>query len=407
MKLAIRGGEPVRKKDFPGWPVWNDSEREGLLRVLQSGKWGSLQGKEVESFEREFAAYQGAENAVAVTSGTTALEVALRAAGIEALDEVIVPAYTFVATATAVLSLAAVPVFADIDPDSYNLDPAAFENAITERTRAVMPVHFAGRPADMDAIQKIAREHDLMIIEDAAQAWGARWRGMSVGAIGDFGCFSFQSSKNITAGEGGIILTNDEELARLARSYMNCGRMEGGIWYAHYLAGGNYRMTEFQAAILREQLKRYPKQLEIRRQNVALLNRLLRELPGIAPLADDERVTENAAHLYIFRFDTRAFDMLKKEDFIQALQAEGIPCSGGYSMPLYEQPLFRNLAFGPFTALLKNRIRCADLHLPNTERACRSEAVWIPQRVLLGTEEDMQDIARAVEKIYTNRHELV
>lgn len=406
MKLALKGGRPVRKHPFPEWPVWNDAEREALLRVLQSGKWGSLHGKEVETFERELAEYQDARFAIAVTSGTTALEVALRTVGIKALDEVIIPAYTFVATATAVLSNGAIPRFADIDLNTFNLDAASVETLITERTRAIIPVHFSGRAADMDAIMRIARKHQLYVIEDAAQAIGAQWRGRGVGAIGNMGCLSFQSSKNITAGEGGMILTNDEELFKLARSYMNCGRVEGGLWYAHYHLGGNFRMTEFQAALLRAQLQRYPEHLKKRQQNMRFLDQRLAELPGITPLAADERITSHAGHLYIFRYQAQAFDYLERDTFVKALQAEGIPASPGYSLPLYEQPVFKNRSFGPFTHLLEQKIDYQDIHLPATHAACYREAVWLPQNVLLGSRDDMLDIVNAIEKVYEHRHEL-
>ncbi len=407
VKLAIKGGDPVRKRPYPEWPIWNDAERDALNRVLESGKWGSLNGKEVNHFENAFAKYQGAEFGIAVTSGSTALEVSLRAVGIEAFDEVLIPAYTFVATATAVLVNAAIPVFVDIDLETYNISTSSLEQAITPNTRAIMPVHFAGRPANMDEVEQFARDHGLHIIEDAAQGWGAQWRGQGVGTFGDFGCFSFQSSKNISSGEGGIILTNDEELARMAASYMNCGRVEGGIWYAHYHLGNNYRMTEFQAAVLSSQLSRYDEQLQQRQRNMELLDRALQHLNGVQPLTPDARITRHAGHIYIFRYQAEAFDMLSKEDFVSALQAEGIPCSGGYSLPLYKQPVFQNQSYGPFTKLLKDKAAYQDIFLPNTEKACKEEAVWLPQRLLLGTENDMQDVVRAIEKIYENRHELI
>ncbi len=407
MKLAIRGGEPIRTKPFPTWPQWGREEAEGLQRVLQSGKWGSLHGEEVHLFEKEFADYQGSEFAIAVSSGTTALQVALAATGLQAFDEVILPAYTFIATATAVLVNGAVPVFADIDPETYNISPQSIEAAITGRTRAIMPVHFAGRPADMDQIKDIAQKHSLTIIEDAAQGWGAQWRGRGVGTLGEMGCFSFQSSKNITSGEGGMILTNDEEFSKLAESYTNCGRVEGGIWYAHYYLGSNYRMTEFQAAILRAQLSRYPADLALRQKSMAYLDRQLSELPGVSPLKADQRMTSHACHIYIFRYQPEAFDQLEKSQFIQALKAEGIPCSGGYSIPLYEQPVLKNQSFGPFSKILKERAHYTGLKLPHTERACASEAIWLQQSVLLAGPEGMADVVRAIEKIYENRHELL
>ncbi|KAA3656719.1 MAG: DegT/DnrJ/EryC1/StrS family aminotransferase, partial [Calditrichaeota bacterium] len=346
MKLAISGGEKTFNKPLVEWPIWDEKEEQGLLRVLKSGKWGSLHGDKVYEFENEFAIYQDAEYAIAVSSGTTALETALRAAGIQAGDEVILPAYTFVASATAVLINGAVPVFVDIDPQTYNMDPTRIEEAITEKTRAIMPVHFAGRPVDLDQISQIASKKGLFIVEDAAQAWGSEWRGRKIGATSTFGCFSFQSSKNINSAEGGIIVTDDDEHANLARSYVNCGRVEGGIWYEHYHLGSNLRMTEFQGAILRAQLGRYHEQMQKREQAAAILDKRLAEIPGFQILQSDERITSQSRHLYIFRYVSEAFEEISKAEFIKALQAEGIPCSGGYSIPLYEQPIFKNKSFG-------------------------------------------------------------
>ncbi|MEM3046659.1 MAG: DegT/DnrJ/EryC1/StrS family aminotransferase, partial [Candidatus Bathyarchaeia archaeon] len=207
-KLALKGGEPVRRTPFPKWPIWDERELRGLREVLESGVWG-IGGRKQKEFEERFAAYQDAAYGVTVPGGTAALEVALRAAGIGAGDEVIIPAYTFVATASAILAVNALPVFADVEPDTYTLDVASAERLVTPRTKAVIPVHIAGRPTDMDAVMELAARHRLTVIEDACQAWGAQWRGRGVGSIGHLGCFSFQSSKNITCGEGGIVLTND------------------------------------------------------------------------------------------------------------------------------------------------------------------------------------------------------
>ncbi len=407
MHLAIRGGKPIFETPFDRWPIWGREEEEALLRALGSGKWGALHGEEVKTFEKEFAEYQGARFAVAVNSGTAALQVAIRAAGIPAGAEVILPAYTFVASATAILDNCAIPVFVDIDPESYTIDPHAVEAAITEKTAAIMPVHFAGRPADMDALEKIAAQHDLILIEDAAQAWGASWRGRGVGSMGFAGGFSFQSSKNINAGEGGIILTDDEESIGLLRSYSNCGRLESGLWYAHYNTGGNYRMTEFQGALLRAQLQKYPQQLQTRRRNSALLSQKLADLPGIKPLEEDSRVTGHACHLYIFRYQPEAFDMLDKEQFVKALQAEGVPCNGGYSLPLYEQPLFRDRNFAPFEEIMQAAPDYAEQDLVHSRTACREQAVWIRQSALLASEKDILGVVDAIEKIYENRHELL
>ena len=254
-KLAINGGTPVRTEPFPKWPVWDQNEIDGLANVIKSGKWGSLHGNLVSEFEGKYAKMHDAKYGICVGSGTVGLRIALMAAGIGGEgEEVIVPAYTFIATASAVIEANATPVFVDIDSDTYNIDPEKIEAAITPKTRAIMPVHFGGRPADMDRILEIAQKHNLVVIEDAAQAWGSSWKGTGVGAIGLAGAFSFQSSKNITCAEGGIILSNDDEFAKFARSHANCGRSEDGQWYEHCYWGSNVRLTEFQGAVLMAQL---------------------------------------------------------------------------------------------------------------------------------------------------------
>jgi len=223
-KLAIDGGSPLRTSPYPDWPQWDEREDKAVAAVLHSGAWWAPGGTQVKEFEKEFAAYHDARYGVAVTNGSAALEICLRAANIDWGDEVITTPYTFIATANSCLLVGAIPRFVDLLPNSWNLDPAQIETAITPRTKAIMPVHIAGEPADMDAINEIARKHGLLVIEDACQAHGAIWRGRKVGAIGEMGCFSFQASKNITGGEGGIILTNDEGWAEKCWSVSNVGR---------------------------------------------------------------------------------------------------------------------------------------------------------------------------------------
>src|SRR5438034_8031261 len=232
--LALLGGKPIRSRPFTLWPIFGKVEEKRLLRALRSGNWGRLDGDEVAEFEERFAAMHGCKHGIAVVNGTVSLRIALQAAGIRAEDEVIIPPYTFFSTASAVIEANAVPVFSDIDLDTFNLDPKAVAAAITPRTRAIIPVHFAGQPADMDAIMALARKHKLVVIEDAAHAHGASYRNRPAGSLGDLASFSFQSSKNLTAGEGGIITTNNDALARACRSIHNCGRVPGGLWYEHH-----------------------------------------------------------------------------------------------------------------------------------------------------------------------------
>jgi len=258
--LAIDGGTPVRTQRFPAWPVWGQEERDSLLAALDSGVWG-IGSPAIEQFEREFDALQGAKHCISVPNGTIAIEVAARAASVTYGDEVIVPPYTFVATASAILTVGGMPVFADIDPDTYQIDAACAERLITERTRAIVPVHIGGGPADMDAVMDVARRHNLMVIEDCAQAHLASWKGKGVGSIGDLGTFSFQSSKNITAGEGGAVTSDDDRLNDRAWSFHNVGRVREGAWYQHEVLGGNSRMGAWAAAVLLAQMRRAPEQL--------------------------------------------------------------------------------------------------------------------------------------------------
>lgn len=410
--LALAGGPSLRQKPFPQWPIWDQEEVDAVQAVVSSGRWGATQGTEVRHFEEEFAAYQDAAYGIAVVNGTVALKLALTAAGIGVGDEVIVPGYTFVATATAALEIGAVPVFADIDPHTYTLDPGHAAACITSRTRAIVPVHLGGRPADMDAIRSLAQRHDLRIIEDAAQAWGASWTGAKVGTLGDIGGFSFQASKNITAGEGGMMLCNDPAIGEMARSLSNCGRQPDGLWYAHYVLGGNYRLSEFHGAILRVQLRRYPEHLQRRQANAAYLERGLAEVEGIATLHQDCRVTSNAYHIFFFQYHAEAFGGVAKDRFIKALQAEGITgAHGGYSLPVYRQPVMLADNFGLATRPLFHGVYphtpdYSAVALPVTDRACDEEAIWIRHNLLLGDRQDIDDIVEAVLKIQRYHDEL-
>jgi dTDP-4-amino-4,6-dideoxygalactose transaminase len=403
--LAITGGEPTRRAPFPSWPHITPTDEAALLEVLRSGRW--FLADKVAAFERAFAAFQNAPYGVAVSNGTVALQVALEAIDLKPGDEVIIPAYTFIATASSVALVGGLPVFADVQPGSYNLCPASAEAAITEGTRAIIAVHVAGRPADLDALGDLARRHNLYLIEDAAQAHAAAWKGRRVGAIGHLGTFSFQASKNLNAGEGGFVTSEDRRLAERAWSLHNCGRAPEGAWYEHPLVGGNYRLSEFQAGLLLSQLGNLESQTVRRTRNAELLNTLLGEIEGVSPLDPDPRITTHANHLYIIRYQAKAFGGVSRDRFIAALQREGIPCSSGYN-PLYKEAAFRTkFQDYPFVSPYfkgkpdYDRVRC-----PQVERICAEEAVWLTQNMLLGPEEDMADIARAICKLRVHAGEL-
>lgn len=406
-KLAIHGGEKVRNTPFPGWPIWDDTDCAALVEACNSGKWWSVGGTRVKEFEEKFAAYQDCKHGICAPTGTIALVVALKAVDVGAGDEVIVTPYTFIASASSILQSNAIPVFVDIDPDTYNIDPAKIEAAITDKTKAIMPVHIAGLPADMDAIMDIARRHNLRVIEDCAQAHGAEWRGKKTGSFGDAGVFSFQASKNLTAGEGGIVVTNDENVGDAAWSVHNVGRVKGGGWYDHPLIGCNYRMTEFQAAILLNQMKKLPAETARRNENALYLAERLGKIDGIKPLVRDERVTTHAYHLYISRYLAEEATGVPRERFLEALVAEGIPCSSGY-VPLYRSGMFDvDVEACPAGCHFYGRkVDYSSLRLEHCERACDKESVWFSQSVLLGSRQDMDDIADAVEKVIENIGEL-
>lgn len=402
-KLAIDGGTPVWTGEWPRWPVCDEREVEAVTRVVRGGNWwqysfGQATGEagdelpanwsEVGKFQRAFALRHGCRYGVANTSGTTALQIALRALGVQPGDEVIVPAYTFIATASAPALIGATPVFVDVEPDTYNMDPERAREAITGKTKAIVPVHLGGQPASMDGVNAVAREHGLAVLEDAAQAHGASYRGKPCGSLGDAAAFSFQVSKNVSGGEGGIITTNRRELAELCDSLVWVGRRVGDPWYSHYYLAGNARMTEFQGTILSVQLTRLEEQMQRRTHNARLLDRLLAEIEGIEPAVARPETTVHAYHLYTFRYRPEAFGGWPKERFLKALNGEGIPVSAGYGVPLYRNPAFQGVDVEALAA------RC-----PVAERACAEEACWIFQSLLLAEEEAIEAIAEGVRKV--------
>src|SRR5256885_1507765 len=405
-ELALLGGRKAKTKPFPHWPMYDEKERRALTEVLESRIWWRTPGTKTLEFERAFAAFHGARHGIAVTNGTAALEVAMAGLGITAGDEVILPNFTFVATASAVLFANALPVLVDVDPETYCIDPDLVEDAITSRTKAIIAVHMGGHPADLDRLKKIASRKRLALIEDSAHAHASEWRGQRVGTFGVAGTFSFQASKLITAGEGGMIISNSDKFEVHARSVHDCGRMPGEWFYSHFVYGSNYRLSEWQGAILQVQLGRLDQQTKRRHENARLLDRLLREIPGITPQKLDERCTRNGQYAYIFHVNKKVFAGLSTERFIEAMNAEGIPNQASYP-PLHQLDMFRN---GEYRKRLSGK-QAKDKHkflkqkLPATEKAAW-ETVWLPQPVLLGDEEDMHEIAAAIGKIQKNAKEL-
>ena len=406
-QLAIQGGSPSKTKPFPVWPIYDDLERQALNEVLESRDWWRTPGTKTLEFEQKFAAYHEAKHGIAITNGTHAIEVALAALGVGPGDEVIVPNATFVATASAALFAGALPVLVDVSLDAWCIDPELAEAAITDKTKAIVAVHLGGRPADLDQLAALAEKYDLALIEDSAHAHGSEWRGRKVGAFGKGGTFSFQASKTITAGEGGMLITNDDEFERLARSTHDCGRMPGEWFYSHYIYGSNYRLSEWQGAVLCAQLTRLDEQTARRHQNGRRLDALLRHIPGITPQTHDERVTRNGHYAYIFHVDSRAFAGISTRQFTDALQAEGVPLQPPYP-PLHQLDVFIS---GAYRQRLGGE-QAAEAHdflhqpFPNAVRQA-DETVWIMQNALLGDEEDMQEIAAAIQKIHENARELV
>lgn len=428
-QLALHGGAPVRTAPWPQWPIFDQADEDLLLDVLRSGNWWRHsygQGVElaedetdpkstIARFQRAFARAHDCKYGICAANGTVTMEIGLRAMGIRPGDEVIVPAYTYVATATAVLMIGAVPIFVDIEAATYNMDPVRVAQAITTRTTAIIPVHFGGQPCSMDAINALAEAHSLKVLEDAAHAHGSSYHGRKCGSLSDMGSFSFQLSKNMTAGEGGVITTNDTDYAEACEMLVWAGRKKGHPWYQHFVLASNARMTEFQGALLLGQLRRLEEQNACRTANARLLDDLLGGIEGIAPLETLPSTTGHSHHIYMFRYSPAAFVGLDKRRFVAALQAEGITGAfAGYTMPLYRNPLFtgRNFFGGSWPLDTWEHSRQLDYAAfeelcPVSERACASEAVWIPQTMLLADEAAMHDIAAAIRKVQAHARELV
>ncbi len=399
-RLALLGGTPVRDKAWPQWPARGPAEERAVLVALREGDWGGfpLPNERSATFAAAFADRHDCDHALCVANGTVSLEVALQAMGVEPGAEVIVPAYTFEATASAALFAGCVPVFADIDPETWCIDVESAAALVTERTQAIVPVHLAMTVADLDAIGAFAETHGLAVLEDCAHAHGARWRGRGVGSWGDAGSFSFQSSKLMTAGEGGIVTTSDETVLDRLHALVNCGRQRPGAAEPAAVIGHNYRMTDLQAAILEVQLDRLDRQHEIRAVNARRLRAAIENIDGLSNLRIDDRVTTQAIYQFVFRFDSEAFAGLDRDTFVATLAAEGVPADGRFYESLPVSELLRPDP-ARYPAWSKAHARSPAAHCPNAERAAYRESVWLPHQLLLGTESDVDDIVEAMLKV--------
>jgi len=393
-KLAIHGGKPVRTKPFPKWPRPTPELMDSVVGTVENENWGV--GSEVISrFEENFAGFQDSKYCISTSSGTTALWVALKAANVKSGDEVIIPPYTFIATASAVLMANAVPVFVDIDPDTFNIDSSKIEEAITSKTKVIMPVHISGNPADMKNIIELAKKYDIKVIEDAAQAHGAEWNNTKVGSLGLGGIFSFQTSKNMSAGEGGAIVSNNKDFIDKCFSYHNCGRTSDGQFYDHQLLGGNFRLNAIAASMLIPQIKSISKDMVIREKNRVKLDSELSQIEGISINNSYSLTTRESNHLYLLRYNSQIFNGVSREKFFSAMQAEGVYTYAGYK-PIYREELFVNNS--DEYSWLKN-YDYNNLNMKNTEKIADHESVWIKQNHLLGDQQDIKDIINAFEKV--------
>lgn len=416
MRLALLGGEPLRSRPFPAHPVIGEEEKRAVLDVLESGRLSTfiaapgehfLGGKRIKEFEKRFAEYHGMEHAVAFNSATAALHAAVVGTGVQAGEEVIVPPYTFTSTATCALMQNAIPVFADIDDVTFGLDPAMVEAAITPLTRAIIVVHLFGHPASIQSIMEIARRHNLRVIEDCAQAPGAKTNGMLVGTIGDCGIFSFTESKTITTGEGGMLITNDAAIAEAARMVRNHGEMivEGQKErsYSSSTLGWNYRMTEIEAALGIVQFGRLD---ELNAHRIRLAEYLSTRLEGTEGICTPVtlRCDSHVYYVYAFKYDEDRVG-IPRDIFVKAMRSEGIPFSAGYVRPLYLAPLYQNGQHSAFRHY-EGRATYEKGICPTAERMHEKELMLTGIVRFPATERDMDDIADAIQKVMEEKQSL-
>jgi dTDP-4-amino-4,6-dideoxygalactose transaminase len=406
-ELALNGGTPVRPTAYPPWPSGDDREIEAVNDVIRSGDWGGYPepGRYGGRFETAFAEYQGAKHGIPMANGTITMEVALKALGIGWGDEVIIPALTFAATAYAPIAAGALPVIVDVTPETWCIDPGQVEAAITSKTKAIMPVHLGHHMADMDRIMAIAGKHGLAVVEDCAHAHGQQWQGKGAGCIGDFGSFSHQSSKILTSGEGGSLLTSDDELARRAHSLIDCGRAKDAD-EKEYKFGANYRLGELHAALLVVAMERFPAQQAERAESGRLFEELVAQVPGVRVMPVDPRVTRWSFYNYILAIDPDRFGGRTNEIVCTALEAEGIPAEVQYpSMNRYElfQPSLSRL---PVCVEFADRLDPQTMSFPVAEAAGQRESVYFMENVFRDGTKGIEDAVEAVAKVQRHADEL-
>ena len=406
-ELAINGGTPVRSIDYPVWPAPDDEYVAAVSEVVRSGEWGGFPepGEHATAFEEAFSAYQGADHGVLMMNGTVTMEVACKALGIGWGDEVIVPALTFAATAYAPMAAGALPVFVDVTAETWTIDPDQVEVAITDRTKAVLPVHLGHQMADMDRIMEIARARGLAVIEDCAHAHGQRWRDRGAGCIGDFGSFSHQSSKTLTSGEGGSLLTGDGTLARRAHSIIDCGRSKD-LEEKEYTFGANYRLSELNAALLVVAMRRFPEQQAARAEAGKAFELLAAQIPGVRVMPHDERITRWSFYNYILAIDPDAFGGATNDAVCAALEAEGVPAEVQYP-PMSRYELFQpSLSRLPVAVEHADRLDPQAMSFPVAEAAGLRESVYFMENVFRDGGRGVQDAAESLAKIQRNAAEL-
>jgi perosamine synthetase len=409
-KLAILGGEPVRKnKTWPIWPLCDDKVVDSVMKTTKSGIWCRIQSATgtVATFEAEFARLLGAKYCVATGSGTQALHTCVEALGIGPGDEVITSPYTDPGTISAILSSRALPVLADLDPESYQLDPAEVERRITDNTRAIMPVHMMGQPCHLERIMAIAQKHNLPVIEDACQAHLSEYQGKKLGTIGRLGCFSFQTSKTIACGEGGAIIGDDEALMDQCFTVHNHGTSRRGRTET---IGPKYRMNEFEAAVLLGQWEGINARFQRRNENAAHLSTRLAGFPGVVPQKLYPGTKTGSFYLYSMSYHKEHFNGVDRSRFLKALEAEGISLSPYIERGLHREPWIENVTrsrvyqklFAPQRLQqFRDEVNC-----PNCDRVCQEMVMLWASGPLLAAREDMDDIANAILKIHENRDQL-